>query len=250
MRRIGRLRSEASPSNVAVIAWPPTTPIISREPVPALPKSSVSRGASSEPRPGPATRPAPGAEPLDRRAERRGRPRRCAARRRPRAGPRSRVSPRVSRPNRKARCEIDLSPGGRTRPRERGRRWRAAAGARRRGDMDGHAAIARARRRDAARLVASRRTRAVERRRETRLTRAPSPTNRGAPNPALATIREPNSRGQTRARSQAPVPELRRQVLRSEQGSDRLPEMRHGLPGRRRCAPSASARRRTRRGRS
>ena len=33
MRRIGRLRREASPSKVAVIPWPPTTPIIRRQPV-------------------------------------------------------------------------------------------------------------------------------------------------------------------------------------------------------------------------
>ena len=69
MRRIGRLRSEASPSKVAMIGWPPTTPIISREPVPALPKSSVSRGASSAPSPGPRTLHAP-ARALDDGAER------------------------------------------------------------------------------------------------------------------------------------------------------------------------------------
>ena len=61
MRRIGRLRSEASPSKVAVIPWPPTTPIISRQPVPALPKSSVSRGGGSAPSPGPRIRHWPGA---------------------------------------------------------------------------------------------------------------------------------------------------------------------------------------------
>ena len=40
MRRIGRLRSEASPSNIAVIGQPATAPITSRQPVPELPKSS------------------------------------------------------------------------------------------------------------------------------------------------------------------------------------------------------------------
>ena len=59
MRRIGRLRRLASPSKVAVIAWPPTTPIISLVPVPALPKSSVARGASRLPMPAPATRQRP-----------------------------------------------------------------------------------------------------------------------------------------------------------------------------------------------
>ena len=40
IRRIGRLRSEASPSNTAVIGQPATAPITSRQPVPELPKSS------------------------------------------------------------------------------------------------------------------------------------------------------------------------------------------------------------------
>ena len=39
-RCIGRLRSEASPSNVAVIGQPATAPSASRQPVPELPKSS------------------------------------------------------------------------------------------------------------------------------------------------------------------------------------------------------------------
>ena len=39
-RRIGRLRSEASPSKTAVIGQPATAPITSRQPVPELPKSS------------------------------------------------------------------------------------------------------------------------------------------------------------------------------------------------------------------
>ena len=69
MRFIGRFRREASPSKVAVTPCPPTTPIIRREPVPALPKSSVSRGDKSAPSPGPADAPAPGREPLDRRAQ-------------------------------------------------------------------------------------------------------------------------------------------------------------------------------------
>ena len=71
MRRIGRLRSEASPSKVAAIAWLPTTPIISREPVPALPKSSGLARREQRAEPGPVDAPAAGRQPLDRRAERR-----------------------------------------------------------------------------------------------------------------------------------------------------------------------------------
>ena len=75
------------------------------------PRAAASSGAEAEP----ADAPAPGAEPLDdvRRAP--GRPRRSAARRRPRAAPRL-WSRRGQSPSMKARCEIDLSPGGRTRP--------------------------------------------------------------------------------------------------------------------------------------
>ena len=54
--------SEASPSNVAVIGWLPATPIISREPVPALPKSSALRGLDEAADAGaarPASAPAP-----------------------------------------------------------------------------------------------------------------------------------------------------------------------------------------------
>ena len=69
MRRIGRLRSEASPSNVAVIPWTPTTPIISRQPVPALPKSNASRGAKIAPIPGPPNSPCAGSDTLGDRAQ-------------------------------------------------------------------------------------------------------------------------------------------------------------------------------------
>ena len=70
MRPIGRLRSEASPSKVAVIPWPPTTPIIRREPVPALPKSSVVAGRKQRSEAGPADPPAARRQALDHRAER------------------------------------------------------------------------------------------------------------------------------------------------------------------------------------
>ena len=116
MRRIGRLRSEASPSKVAVMPCPPTTPIISREPVPALPKSSTPSGASRPPTPTPSHPPAALARPRDGGAERAAGLRRAQHVARPPAGPRSRVSPTASRPRISARCEIDLSPGTRTRP--------------------------------------------------------------------------------------------------------------------------------------
>ena len=60
MRRIGRLRSEASPSKVAAIGWLPATPIIRREPVPALPKSSTPAGSDEAADAGAADAPAAG----------------------------------------------------------------------------------------------------------------------------------------------------------------------------------------------
>ena len=45
-RFIGRDRSEASPSSVAVIGEPASAPSASRQPVPELPKSSGARGRS------------------------------------------------------------------------------------------------------------------------------------------------------------------------------------------------------------
>jgi len=54
-RRIGRVRSEASPSNAAVTGQPPTAPSIKRQPVPELPKSSGATGWAKPPTPTPAT---------------------------------------------------------------------------------------------------------------------------------------------------------------------------------------------------
>ena len=115
MRCIGRLRSEASPSKVAVIGQPATAPITSRQPVPELPKSSTPAGCRKPPTPTPWTAT---------------RPRRCARPRAPSARmalavlstsspssrPEIRVSPTARAPKISARCEIDLSPGTRTRP--------------------------------------------------------------------------------------------------------------------------------------
>ena len=86
MRRIGRLRSEASPSKVAVTAWPPTYAHHQTEPVPALPKSSgwARRQQRADAHSGDAPVVLLPAGRCGRRAP--GRPRRCR-RRRPPAGP-------------------------------------------------------------------------------------------------------------------------------------------------------------------
>ncbi len=115
MRRMGRLRSDASPSNVAVTSWPPTTPIISREPVPALPKSSTSAGGEMPPTPTPWMRQAP--SPV--RSTTAPSARQAAAVRStssPSRRPCTSVCPTASRPKIMARWEIDLSPGTRARP--------------------------------------------------------------------------------------------------------------------------------------
>ena len=54
-RPIGRRDSEASPVMRTVMSWPAITPIISRAPVPALPKSRSPAGAASPPTPRPRT---------------------------------------------------------------------------------------------------------------------------------------------------------------------------------------------------
>src|SRR6185312_16005604 len=114
-RRIGLVRSEASPSKTAVIGQPATAPITSRQPVPELPKSSGTGGCANPPTPTPridqANSPvrstwAPSA--------------RIAlavlSTSSPSSRPEIRVSPTESAPRIKARCEIDLSPGTRTLP--------------------------------------------------------------------------------------------------------------------------------------
>ena len=70
MRRIGRVRSEASPSKVAVIGQPATAPITRRQPVPELPKSSAARAAAKPADADPAHAPGAVAGALDVRAER------------------------------------------------------------------------------------------------------------------------------------------------------------------------------------
>ena len=111
IRRIGRLRSEASPSKVARMAWPPTTPIIKREPVPALPKSRTCLGAIRLPRPMPSTVHFPSpwrvtVAPKERQAS----PVRNTSS--PSSKPEISVLPTQSNPKISERCEMLLSPGG------------------------------------------------------------------------------------------------------------------------------------------
>ena len=115
MRCIGRLRSDASPSKVAVIGQPATAPITSRQPVPELPKSSTPAG-DPEPADADAVH-APGAFA----GALHGRPSARMAlpvlsTSSPSSRPVMRVSPTASAPKISARWEIDLSPGTRTRP--------------------------------------------------------------------------------------------------------------------------------------
>ena len=70
MRRIGRERSEASPSNMAVIGQPATAPITSRQPVPELPKSSGAAGWAKPATPTPVDLPGKRPGPLDPGAQR------------------------------------------------------------------------------------------------------------------------------------------------------------------------------------
>ena len=115
MRRIGRERSEASPSKIAVTGQPATAPITSRQPVPELPKSSASAGSAKPPTPTPSTVQANG--PVRSTLA----PSACMdlavlSTSSPSSRPEIRVWPTASAPRISARCEIDLSPGTRTLP--------------------------------------------------------------------------------------------------------------------------------------
>ncbi len=114
-RPIGRRTSEASPVKVVVKAWPPAIPSVSRAPVPELPKSTTCSGSMRPPTPRPAIRQAPGPVWV------------TAAPKAPIAAavastsslsrsPSIAVSPTASAPSISARCEMDLSPGGRMVP--------------------------------------------------------------------------------------------------------------------------------------
>ncbi len=125
-RRIGRRESDASPMKVAVTAWLATSPISSRVEVPELPISSALAGCSSPPTPTPLTIHTPSSRrtisaPMARSAPA------VAWTSSPSSRPSMRLSPMLSAENMSARCEIDLSPGTRTRP-ESGRAALKAAG--------------------------------------------------------------------------------------------------------------------------
>ena len=127
-RRIGRRRSEASPSNVAVIG--------NRRPRPSPAgnrcrncRNRGDRGSAKPATPTPSTRHAPVrcARPRAERLHGVG----GLSTSSPSSRPEMRVGPTASAPRMSARCEIDLSPGTRTRPRQRpaaprrsGQSWR------------------------------------------------------------------------------------------------------------------------------
>ena len=115
IRRIGRERSEASPSNTAEIGQPATAPITSRQPVPELPKSRGAAGWAKPATPTPRTCQANG--PVRSTLA----PSACMdlavlSTSSPSSRPEIVVWPTESAPRIRARCEIDLSPGTRTLP--------------------------------------------------------------------------------------------------------------------------------------
>ena len=113
-RRIGRLRSEASPSSVHPTRAPATSPSRSRMLVPLLPQSSTAAGARKPPGPTPRTVAVPGASssPIETPSARR----HAAVERTSAPGARLRtcIGPVPRAPKRSARWEIDLSPGAST----------------------------------------------------------------------------------------------------------------------------------------
>src|ERR1035441_3433102 len=114
-RRIGRLLKEASPMKVAVTALPATAPIARRTPVPELPKSSGPAGWAKPPTPTPWMRHTPSPVRSSRAPSARMASAVCSTSS-PSKRPATVLSPTVSAPRIRARCEIDLSPGTRVRP--------------------------------------------------------------------------------------------------------------------------------------
>ena len=115
IRFIGRRRSEASPSNVAVIGHPPAAPMTSRQPVPELPKSRAAAGAAKPPTPTPSTCHFSSPQRSTRAPSARI-ARAVLITSSPSRSPEITVRPTASAPMISARCEIDLSPGARRRP--------------------------------------------------------------------------------------------------------------------------------------
>ncbi len=113
IRRMGRLRSEASPVKVVRIGKPAAAPMMSRAPVPELPQSMTLSGSASPPRPITRQRPGPRRSTSAPNA-------RMASAVRSTSSPSSRpsiaVSPEARAARIKARWDMDLSPGARVRP--------------------------------------------------------------------------------------------------------------------------------------
>src|SRR5437763_1283495 len=114
-RRIGRLRSEASPVTKAVNGWVARMPSSSRAEVPELPRSSTSSGSPRPPTPTPSTcqRPSPVRSmpaPIARNAAA------VASTSSPSSRPVISVRPTASAPNSSARRDTDVSPGTPTLP--------------------------------------------------------------------------------------------------------------------------------------
>ncbi len=96
------------------MSCPAMTPIMSREPVPELPKSSGPGGWLSPPTPRPSTSQC--RSRLDAGAPRAATARAVLITSSASSSPRMRVRPVARAPRISARCEMDLSPGTRTRP--------------------------------------------------------------------------------------------------------------------------------------
>ena len=220
MRRIGRVRRQASPSNVAVIGQPATAPMARRQPVPELPKSSGGGRLREAADADAAHPPGPLAGALDRRAQR---PHGVggadgvlalqqagdARFRRPSARPGSASGAKSTCRRARGRGRSAARSGGRSAARlDHGVAPRSAVLAR----SDARVSCRRAR--DAV---------------PTLLTAALPAAKGSTAFPSSGPFQGFPNRGKTRARHQASLRQLRRQILRSRQGPDRLPEVRDGV---------------------
>ncbi len=119
--RIGRRQSDASPVMVVVNGWAATTPVSRRMVVPEFAASSAMEGRSRPPSPRPTMsteRPSCGPPSRSRTSTPRARRQASVAvASAPGANHVKRDRPSASEASSAYRCEIDLSPGGRTRPR-------------------------------------------------------------------------------------------------------------------------------------